>query len=201
MTISKIYHGGSALKGGFSTSPIIPPSLDELVKVSAADTTADYLNNKLAVSGMPVKSILNPAGNEVLQLQNIWGTYYQDAASGGDSTTTSSTYVNKLTMTTPVIPAGEYLILWYYENRNDTLFFSSHVRVRVDAVSTLAETADAPQILNDFCNCCGGQSRQTLTNAAHTFTIDHRITNAAEGTSRIRRAAFKFWQVRVGVTY
>lgn len=41
---------------------------DEYAKVSATDTTSAHLNSKIAVAGGLQKSILNPAGNEVLQI-------------------------------------------------------------------------------------------------------------------------------------
>ena len=44
------------------------PSLDETVKVSAADTTKDYLSNKIVAGNALTSTILNPAGDEDLQL-------------------------------------------------------------------------------------------------------------------------------------
>ena len=41
---------------------------DQLVKVDAADTTADYLNSKISAGTGITKTILNIAGNEQLQL-------------------------------------------------------------------------------------------------------------------------------------
>jgi hypothetical protein len=45
-------------------------AIDQNVKVSAADTTTNYLNNKIAVSSDLSKTILNPGGNEQLQISN-----------------------------------------------------------------------------------------------------------------------------------
>lgn len=41
---------------------------DEKVKISATDTTAGYLDDKLSVTGSIIKSITNPGGNEVINL-------------------------------------------------------------------------------------------------------------------------------------
>jgi len=41
---------------------------DQKVKVTAADTTADFLDPKIAVAGNLSKSVLFPAGNEQLQI-------------------------------------------------------------------------------------------------------------------------------------
>jgi len=48
--------------------PNIPAILDIKAKVSAADTTTDYLNSKIAVAGGLTKTILNPGANEQLQI-------------------------------------------------------------------------------------------------------------------------------------
>lgn len=45
-------------------------AIDQNVKVSAADTTTNYLNNKIVVSSDLSKTILNPGGNEQLQISN-----------------------------------------------------------------------------------------------------------------------------------
>ena len=44
------------------------PGTDKLVAIDAADTTPDYLNPKLVVTGGLTKTILNVAGNEQLQI-------------------------------------------------------------------------------------------------------------------------------------
>ena len=63
---SATYHGGGAYK------PTWPgaggPGTDELVKITAADTTPDYLNPKIAAGAGMAKAVLNPGANEQLQL-------------------------------------------------------------------------------------------------------------------------------------
>lgn len=47
---------------------------DVLVAVSAADTTPDYLNPKIAVAGGLTKAIINPGANEQLQITGAGGS-------------------------------------------------------------------------------------------------------------------------------
>lgn len=76
MNTARIYHGGGAAKrGNFSTSS--GAGTDELVKVSAADTTPGYLNPKV-VGGSDVTTgsivttaILNPGADEDLEISAI----------------------------------------------------------------------------------------------------------------------------------
>lgn len=78
---------------------------------------------------------------------------------------------NGLSYTTPVVPAGDYEILWYMEAKNDTLNSITRTRIQLDAADiafadlsiTVGATAEKPW---------GGRHRVTLTNAAHTVTFD-----------------------------
>ena len=48
---------------------IFTQGFDQLLRISATDTTSDYLNNKLLVSSNFTKTISNPAGNETLTIE------------------------------------------------------------------------------------------------------------------------------------
>jgi len=75
MNTSRIYHGGGSLKRNYSTSG--GSSSDELVKVTAADTTPDYLNPKIAggsdvtTGSIVTTAILNPGADEDLEISAI----------------------------------------------------------------------------------------------------------------------------------
>jgi len=63
-------------------------ALDEKAKVSAADTTTDFLNNKIVVGTGISKTILNPGANETLSLQcTITDTDVKAKVSAADTTT------------------------------------------------------------------------------------------------------------------
>ena len=59
------YDKGGGIQGVRLT---VPADQDIKAKVSAADTTTDYLDSKVAVAGGLTKSILNPGVNEQLQI-------------------------------------------------------------------------------------------------------------------------------------
>ena len=50
---------------------------DEKVKVSTTDTTTDYLSSKIAVDDTLTKTVLNPSGNEQLQLKQTANSVVQ----------------------------------------------------------------------------------------------------------------------------
>ena len=64
------------------------PSLDEKAKVSAADTTTDYLNSKIVAGAGISKTILNPGANETLSIAcTITDTDIKAKVSANDTTT------------------------------------------------------------------------------------------------------------------
>lgn len=65
--MSRVYHGGGIYKGAWPQSAPAP-SADIYAKVSATDTTTDYLNSKIVAGTGISKVILNPGANETLQI-------------------------------------------------------------------------------------------------------------------------------------
>lgn len=64
---STIYHGGGIGKAKFNTGGG-GVSVDEKVKISVADTSTSYLNDKISVVSPIVKTIITPGANEKLEL-------------------------------------------------------------------------------------------------------------------------------------
>lgn len=96
---SLIYHGGG--KGGGQGFPA-PASLGEDIKakVSLNDNTTDYLNSKIVTAGRLTKTILNPAGNEQLELED------------GDHFTLIYTSPNELVQGDFLFPPESYANPW-----------------------------------------------------------------------------------------
>lgn len=86
METSKIYHGGGKKGGAFSTAAWIPKP-DVFAKVTAADTTTNYLDSKIAVAGLLGKTVINPGANEQLQLTALPGPDIKSKVSAADTTT------------------------------------------------------------------------------------------------------------------
>lgn len=99
--------------------------LDIKAKVSAADTTTDFLNSKIVVGAGLTKSILNPGANEQLQIVNTapsinpWYEWIDpsDMSDGGQPT--ASTYVSR------TYEAGRKINLWKVPKGGQIAFFRS----------------------------------------------------------------------------
>ena len=94
-------------------------------------------------------------------------------------------------MTTPVNPAGVYLIKWSFTIGNAAQL-PVKSRVMLDG-ATLLEDMVACDDSCQFSNAEGGHAVVTLTNAAHTFTIDYgKVTT---GTATIEHARLTLWRI------
>jgi len=123
----------------------------------------------------------------------VFGTRYQYAASEGESSNGTVTPVQKVRLTTPSLPAGDYRIAWFYEWMRDTAATSFEAKVELDDATVLSthltEQADA----TDW-NPVAGFVVATLTAAAHTIDIDF-WGESAVNTSYIRRARVEIWRI------
>jgi hypothetical protein len=119
-------------------------------------------------------------------------TNFDYAEDNTTSQTTSTTFQQKLRLTTDNIPGGEYVI-HYSAELNITGGFSDMVsmQVQVDDTTTLAEFSDKTRY--DF-GAASGFARVTLSTGIHNIDIDYRATSASYA-AEIRRARIMLWKV------
>ena len=116
----------------------------------------------------------------------IPGSQLQSVDNNGTISQATTAEVVAATMTTPVLPAGDYLIEWYAEVKHDTLGEIARVSVEVDGsdiafndVPVLGNlTADLPY---------AGHARRSLTAAAHTIAMKLANLNGVGNASLRRR--------------
>lgn len=139
-----------------------------------------------------------PATTKKIQLTNllndqIFGSKYQYIESEGESSNATASFVNKATMTTPSIPAGDYRIGWSYGWRNNNTGGNFLGRVQVDDVTDVMTHTSRPiNSSADQIYRCAGFRELTLTAAAHTIDLDFA---ASSGTSTIEQARLEIWRV------
>ena len=123
---------------------------------------------------------------------SVFGSEYQYAESLAESSTTLGTFQQKLRLTTPVIPAGDYRIEWYFEYWTSSAAERGEWQVELDDATVLTTFTEEPDSsANRF--AISGWSKETLTNAAHTIDIDYR--DAEAGTAYIRQAKLAIWRI------
>ncbi len=123
----------------------------------------------------------------------IFGNEYQSVNSTGTSTTTSATYQNKLTLTSGVVPAGDYIITWYADVSNSDKSKQTEVRIFLDSTTAISEFITPNLITDNNPIPYGGSIVTTLTNASHTYELDFRSIDAT--TASIEHSYLSFWRV------
>lgn len=136
---------------------------------------------------------LKRSGTAVVGDVPVFGTQYQYAASEGESTNATTTPVQKLRLTTPTLPAGNYRIAWFYEWLRDDAANSFEARVQLDDATILATHLTENSDPTNW-NPVSGFVQVALTNAVHTIDIDFWGETSTD-TSYIRRARIEIWRV------
>ena len=162
-------------------------------RVTSNDTTPNYLFSKIVAGDGITLAELNDAANETLEVRadaGFFGSAFAYDEDDTESSTTSLTYVEKLTLPTGTTIASEYFIFWFYEAKNPTGNSKEMgVRVQVDNTATVNEV-----VIRDSKNEWGSHSGfdiYTFTAATHTIDIDFKdITD----TAFIRRARLAIWR-------
>jgi len=129
---------------------------------------------------------------------SIFGSEYDYAESDGESSTTSDTYQEKVSITTGTVPAGTYRIGWAFEFASSTDRADCSFRVEADASTTINEITPAPKkkYADGVWATQSGFKHMSLTNASHTIDLDYKANVAAEGgTTYIRKARLEIWRV------
>ena len=113
------------------------------------------------------------------------------AESLGVTTHNSTSYLEKLSLTTPALDAGEYLLFWSYGWNSDSTVVNFRSRIQEDNTTDImlheqepkdAGGAGAPpydQTGTDQKHRAAGQIVRTLGAGVHTFDIDFETQNAS----------------------
>lgn len=184
-------------------SATVPVNVTKAAASAGTATEASKQDHKHDVStGTPVATGLANAEGTATTLarsdhvhEHVRGSRQQDAASEGESSTSSTAFVQKVSITTPSIPAGRYRVGWHYEWNYASAANDALVQVQVDDTTTLMEMIQEPADAGtDQWNNKSGFGYVDLTEATHFIDLDYRAGNALYSIA-IRRARLEFWRV------
>jgi len=107
-------------------------------------------------------------------------------------TTTSTSWREVLSLNTPSLPAGDYLIMWYYEwqYKHGSFYFKG--RVQVDDADIVMDHYQQPANVYDWPDRSGFK-RVTLTTGVHNIDIDYCGTKSGK-TAKIRNIRLELWR-------
>ena len=129
-------------------------------------------------------------------ISGAFAPYHEYAAIEGASSTTSTDWINRMTLTASGIPEGEYRIAWYWEWRITKTGKTHQTRVVLDddLVNLLGEV-DADMVRTTNWISAAGFYWVTLSGGVHHVDMDWKIDSSLGGTTGyIRRTRLEFWR-------
>lgn len=119
---------------------------------------------------------------------SVFGSELQQVESNGLSTTTSTSFQQKLRLTTNSLPSGTYRIGWQFSVFCDA---TGDVTSRVELDDTTELDHHSIDNSTDDYNSNGGFSYHTFS-GVHTIDIDYKAT---AGTAKIKYARIEIWRI------
>lgn len=127
-------------------------------------------------------------------LGHLFGQFYTYEESLGASTNVTAVFANKVTLTTPSVDAGKYIVNWNFTWNMNQTSRSFVAQIDQDAGTILWDMEQEPKDGSTGQeHPAAGFAQVTLTAGAHTFELD--FANNGGGTARITNARMSFWRV------
>jgi len=162
-----------------------------------------------ATTSIDIYGSLAPTSGQVLTATSSTVAEWQDASGGGGvygsevqynssesySSTTSTSWQQKLRLTTSSLPSGVYKIEWYYEWGYSSTSRDFKGRVQINDSTTIMEHREEPQDSgsDQYRPLCGFYYAESLSGVKN---IDLDYCSGSSGyTSRIRRARLSIFRI------
>jgi len=196
---------------GTDTVRAVTPATLAGTSLAGRDTDAIHDNASGEISALTEKTSLvdadlvliedSEASNAKKKVQrvnllSIFGSRAQNAASEGESSTTSDEFQQKLRLTTPSLPAGTYRIGWYCELSAGAANDPAKFQVQLDDTTTLGgkTTKWSMTYSQGLWEPTEGFAYAILTADTHTIDLDYAAYNSGD-TIYIKRARLEIWRV------
>ena len=132
----------------------------------------------------------------------VFGQNYQKEERTDEITVgNTATFLNYLTLTTPSLPIGEYLVGWFFVARRNNANNDFSARVQVDDVIDLIDPDNGGTMQVEHKD--GGTNQRVpysgfgtfTTTSAGTHTIDFDFRGQGAGTSFVFQCVLTIWRV------
>ena len=124
----------------------------------------------------------------------VFGSEYNIDSSEGESSTTSTSWQNKLDFDFTV-PSGTYILFWYAEIRMNSTSYSTRARVELDGDTVtpyIGYIEIEPQDTDNWYTFSG--HKELSLNGTHDIDIDY-CRLGGNGTAYIRKARLTLWRI------
>lgn len=168
---------------------------------AGSGSTINVYNDGSVVSGGPFQvlnfknfgDVSSVVSGTVDVTAPVFGLNYDYTFNDSTTNTNSTTPLNKLTLTTSSLPAGNYRVGWYYEWRRNTASNDFRARVQIDNTTTVTEHSEESKDVNSW-HIESGFVQHTFTAGSHTVDVDY-WGESSGSTSYIRRVRIELWRV------
>lgn len=135
--------------------------------------------------------------------ENVFGSYFQNVEDATVSTTLSTTFISKLSMTTPVLPIGKYRIGVSYGWNHNSVSSDFEARLMEDSIQKGEIHKYEPSDSSGNFSSTGSSQRYHSTRvfystygtpSTHTFDIEFRTDDALDESS-IFGSIIEIWRV------
>ncbi len=138
-------------------------------------------------------SDVQAAIEEAKASSNALGGYTFAESTAETSTTSNSTFSTKVTLTTPSLTSGNYIIFFTYIARRSAANTEYDIRVRDG-------TTDLVTVTETYTRTQGQNLRSSFVqlssiSGVKTFTLEFKINSGGSGTVFIRAARMAIWRV------
>lgn len=124
----------------------------------------------------------------------IFGTRYSFVSDNTASSTGSNTYQTALTLTTPVLPEGNYNVTFFYNWGYNSTGRDFMGQLIVDDTTVIMEHRQEPKDPGtDQRHVASGNIPITLTAGVHTIKLQYKCQNSGDN-ARIRNKSIQIWR-------
>lgn len=181
--VTRNINTGAGLNGGGQLNADRTINLD-----NQSLTPGNYTNVDLTVNSKGIITAISNGANV-----SVFGSEFWKFSSEGISSTTSSTYQDKINVNTNTLIAGqEYRIAFYCEHQNQTSDDLSQVRITIDEDEKAFQSIEQEDT-RDWHSFNGFFYFTPVSNGTVNLEMDYREQSG--GTARIQRARFELWRV------
>lgn len=124
----------------------------------------------------------------------VYGSYCAYAKSDGVSSTNSTNWVTKISLTTSVVPSGVYKISWYAEMNRNSQANDLMFRVYLDEATELCKINHEHSDSSNWFPLSGYDIVEFTSSAAHTIYVQFSGESAGN-TSYIRRSRLEIIRI------
>ena len=125
---------------------------------------------------------------------NTFGSEYNYAVSEEISSTTETTYQQKLRLTVSGISGGTYRINWSLEQDSLKASLATGHRVQINDTTTLVDNVDDKKTANQY-HASSGFSIKTLVSGTYNIDLDYKTESGSGAGTNIKNTRLDVWRV------